>query len=73
MAKIYEFLLKIIELFPDDPLAAAVAKIQPLEVLGYLNYFLPISEMALLTKAWVGAVLAAKVAGFLYNIFIKKV
>ncbi len=72
MAKIYEFLRKIISLFPQDPLAEVVAGIEPLEILGYINYFVPVSQLVLITKAWVVGVVGARVAMVIYKIIMKK-
>lgn len=73
MKAIYEFLTKLLSFFPDDPLAEIIQGIAPLDTLGYLNYFLPISQIVTITEVWVGGLIAARVALFFYNLLIRKV
>ena len=75
MKTFFEFLTKIIKLFPTDPLASAVGNMPALvvDVLGYFNYFIPVSALATIMNAWVVGMLSAKAAMFLYKILIKKV
>lgn len=73
MALVYEFLIKALSLFPLDPLAAVIADMENIEVLGYLNYFIPVSKLVTITGFWIGGIVSAKAALFVYHLFLKKV
>lgn len=54
-------------LFPDCPFEDTIASLSQQEWLGYLNYFVPISEMIAMTSGWLVAI-----AGFwLYHIIYR--
>ena len=73
MKTFFEFLTKIVNLFPKDPLTKFINDLPVLNVLGYFNWFLPVSTIVDITNAWVISMLSARVAMFLYKVLIKKV
>jgi hypothetical protein len=50
----------ILSILPDSPFAAPIEMISATvgsEILGYVNYFIPISEMVAILFTWLGAIL----------------
>ena len=47
---------KILSIFPDSPFQAITANDQVKEVLGWLNYFVPVGEMLAIMQAWLVAI-----------------
>lgn len=43
-------------LFPDCPFEDMIDNLSSVEWLGYLNYFIPISEMIAVSSAWLAAI-----------------
>lgn len=73
MAEVYRFLTIILNFFPEDPFTAVIAELGPMEYLGYLNYFIPVSELVRITGLWAGCMVSAKAALFVYHLFLRKV
>lgn len=73
MKTFFEFLTKIIKMFPTDPLSSVIRNMPVLNVLGYMNWFIPVSDLASIMNAWVIGVMSAKATLFLYKILIRKV
>ena len=73
MDTLLRFITRIIKCFPSDPLATAIDNIPLLDMLGYVNYVLPVKEIIHITDAWLGAMILAKVGMFVYNMIMKKV
>jgi hypothetical protein len=49
----------LINIFPDSPFKAVIASIRTSyssELLGYINYFIPVSEMLAILSVWVTAI-----------------
>lgn len=42
----------ILSVLPDSPFSAFIDKISEIPELGYLNYFIPVSEMIAIGEAW---------------------
>lgn len=60
-------------MFPQDPIAQAIAGIKQIDTLGYINYFIPISQMVEVTGVWVAGMVTAKICMFIFNICKGKV
>lgn len=54
-------------LFPDCPFEQTIEELTSVEWLGYLNYFIPISEMIAIASAW----LVSVAAFWLYHIIYR--
>lgn len=50
------FLNKILNLFPMDPFREPINKLANLPYLGYLNWFVPVSEMIAIGMLWLAAI-----------------
>ena len=74
MVVFLEFITKLVNLFPKSPFTDFITALNEsvVDTLGYLNYFIPINTMASITSAWVVAIMAAKVASFVFNALKRK-
>lgn len=56
LAKISEFLNRIVgfilQVLPDSPFTDAIDSIENSEVIGYINYFIPVGTMVGILTAW---------------------
>lgn len=59
--KIKEFLTALasmlLEFLPDSPFQAFLIHFKTIPALGYLNYFVPVSEMIVILESWLAAIL----------------
>lgn len=46
----------LLSFLPDSPFTAFLAKAGAIPELGYLNYFIPVSEMIAISEAWLACV-----------------
>lgn len=75
MVKIIEFLTNMFSKLPADPFTTYLTELDSTlsQYLGYLNWFLPIKQIADVTALWVTAIIASNVFMAIYNLFIKKI
>ncbi len=57
-------LLKLVNLLPNDPIASYLSELVAPTWLRYLNWFIPVTFLAELTKGWVLAIVAYRVFVF---------
>ena len=60
-------LMVVINLLPNSPFQSITMPSALSNIIGYINYFIPISEMIIITTAWLTAVLGYYVLKVVLN------
>lgn len=47
----------LLNLLPTSPFQVFILKLADIPALGYLNYFIPVGEMIVVTEAWLAAII----------------
>lgn len=73
MSVIYKIFKLLVDFFPADPFLIILTDFKALPVLGFLNYFVPVSFFVNATSIWVGAVVTYRVVKMVVDFVTKMI
>ena len=62
------FLSWVYGLMPISPFAPFISKIADLPYLNYLNWFVPVKQLIIIGKAWLGAIFLGSLYGLVLRV-----